>query len=603
MESIYHDTNDCDSYAGDADTVRGDGFDQRDRFNSDFYSLPGMEIGVGTGMGTGMGMEINTELNSMAQQQSSLAIHGTPIIPFNANHPMSLQSKERATLDTIGNIKRPPLEKRQSNRGLSVNNNQNSTCPLSPMNTVGTYGSLHRRINSTNTFTANSFALIFDANANDNNGSDNDNDQSPVTSRKNGINTSIVPKTVKTVKKKSRYGNNDFDDISPLDDNEDGCMGSRKFRERMNEIDCAIDDDATCSPIQRQEEHDEHKSFNFSQNPIAVDLFGGDKDNVANEAQCEAKDADINAGRMADVDLKTACASTLGKNALQIQTPSPEIHTVNDPEGIYLPISSVFQDESNPNDNRRSFEGWVAYSKPAQSKDGLTDVIAYIQNKNKIKRKHLRYVVISEDFMYVYGSKKSCEENASRDSNAYTDDHSNTNSNINNCSDSNNNVKVLKLSHHMSVEIKDVSRQHGNCIIIRDNRLMEMRGSDIVCSMLPVRLTRAYFKDEGCSQVVESREFDIVRKDMFGQKTAPALLPAPVINVLETDRDRAVLRTKATKKKECITPHPGSMNKKTAEWPRTVCETVPIEQNTAALFMQFALDTAIMHCKITSKNI
>ena len=94
MESIYHDTNDCDSYAGDADTVRGDGFDQRDRFNSDFYSLPGMEIGVGTGMGTGMGMEINTELNSMAQQQSSLAIHGTPIIPFNANRPMSLQSKE-----------------------------------------------------------------------------------------------------------------------------------------------------------------------------------------------------------------------------------------------------------------------------------------------------------------------------------------------------------------------------------------------------------------------------------------------------------------------------------------------------------------------------
>ena len=602
MESIYHDTNDCDSYAGDADTVRGHGFDQRDRFNSDFYSLPGMEMGVGMGMGMG----INAELNSMAQQQSSLAIHGTPAIPFNAN-PMSLQSKERATLNVNGNIKRPPLGKRQSSRGLSVNNNQNPTSPLSPMNTVGTYGSLHRRINSTNTFTANSFALIFDANANDNNGNDNDNDvdndQSPVTSCKNGINTSIVPKTVKTVKKKSRYGNNDFDDISPLDDNEDGRMGSKRFRERMNEIDCAIDDDATCSPIQRQEEHDEHKSFDFSQNPIAVDLFGENKENIENEAQCEAKDADINTGRMADLVTKSICTTTLGRSAIQIQTPSPEIHTVNDPEGIYLPISSVFQDEGNPNDDRRSFEGWVAYSKPAQSKDGLTDVIQYIQNKNKIKRKHLRYVVISGDLMYVYASKKSCEENVSRDSNAYTDDHSNTNSNINNGSNSNNNVKVLKLSHHMSVEVKDVSRQHGNCIIIRDSRLMEMRGSDIVCSMLPVRLTRAYFKDEGCSQVVESREFEQVRGDMFGQKTAPALVPAPVINVLETDRDCAVLRTKATKKKECITPHPNSMKKKAAEWPRTVCETVPIEQNTAALFMQFALDTAIMHCKITSKSI
>jgi len=130
-----------------------------------------------------------------------------------------------------------------------------------------------------------------------------------------------------------------------------------------------------------------------------------------------------------------------------------------------------------------------------------------------------------------------------------------------------------------------------------------MRESDIVCTMLPVRLTRAFFKDEDCSQVVESREFEQVRGDMFGQKTAPASVPAPVINVLETDRDRAVLRTKATKMKECITPHPNSMKKKAAEWPRTVCETVPIEQNTAALFMQFALDAAIMHCKITSKSI
>lgn len=600
MESIYHDTNDCDSYAGDADTVRGHGFDHRDRFNSDFYSLPGMEM-------LGIGMGINAELNSMAQQQSSLAIQGAPVIPFNAN-PISLQNIERATLaepprignanvnvNVNGKMKRPPLGKGQSSRGLSVNNNHDPTSPISPMNTVGTYGSLHRRINSTCTFTANSLALIFD----DNNGNDNDvdNDQSPVTSSKNGIHTSIAPKTVKTVKKKSRYGNNDFDDISPLDDNEDGRTGSRRFRERMNEIDCAIDDDATCSPIQRQEEHDEHKSFDFSQNPIAVDLFGENKENVDNEGQCEAKDADKNTGRMANLDLKTTCTSTLGRNAIQIQTPSPEIHAVNDPEGIYLPISSVFQDECNPNDGRRSFEGWVAYSKPAQSKDGLTDVIEYIQNKNKIKRKHLRYVVISGDLMYVYASKKSCEENISRDSNTYTDDHSNTNSN------STKNVKVLKLSHHMSVEVKDVSRQHGNCIIIRDSRLMEMRESDIVCSMLPVRLTRAFFKDEGCSQVVESREFEQVRGDMFGQKTAPSSVPAPVINVMETDRDCAVLRTKTTKMKECITPHPNSMKKKAAEWPRTVCETVPIEQNTAALFMQFALDTAIMHCKITSKSI
>ena len=283
-----------DSYAGDADTVRN--VDIRRRFNSDSYSLPG-----------------NTELNYVSVPESNTIQANRTPSPVRTSNITNGSSKNN--LNTVSS--RPPIENRQSSTSVRL------TSPISPMNTIGTQGTMHRRVNSTCTFTANSLALIFDLNE---------------TSPKKRTTIPVVPKTVKTIKKKSRDGNDRFDDISPLDDNEDSRMRSRSFRERMNKIDCAIDDDATCSPIQRQEQ----KSFDFSQNPTAVDLFG--KENIEPMT-------------VACTD-RRVLSPTLGRNS--IQKSLPDVHVVQDPAGVYLPVTTFFKEEKCSKHSECSFEGWVS---------------------------------------------------------------------------------------------------------------------------------------------------------------------------------------------------------------------------------------------------
>ena len=147
----------------------------------------------------------------------------------------------------------------------------------------------------------------------------------------------------------------------------------------------------------------------------------------------------------------------------------------------------------------------------------------------------------------------------------------------------NKGVKVLKLKNHMSIEIRSISRQHGQCIVVRDSQLAAIRestvdGSDIVCTMLPVRLSPKFFQDDSYSQVVDSAKFEKIRNTLFAFK--PPSQPK---------EHRPILKDLNSK-----TPYPcTSKNSKPVsnEWPTSMMHgTVPIEQNTAALHMQFALD-------------
>ena len=211
------------------------------------------------------------------------------------------------------------------------------------------------------------------------------------------------------------------------------------------------------------------------------------------------------------------------------------------------------------------FEQKVAYSRATKTEGEFLDGL---KNKNKIKRKHLRYIVIEKNFMYVYSSRKQLGD-GEEDSNSSAS------------AGQEKGVKKLILSKHMTVEVKDVSRLHGQCIILRDARLKGVRQSDVVCTILPVKLTPEFFEDESFSQLIESKSFDAIRHNLFTR---------PAQNTKTCGPPQGILQDITFSAK---TPHPDSRKKEQKnEWPITASEFVSIEQNVSSLHLQFALDGA-----------
>jgi hypothetical protein len=193
---------------------------------------------------------------------------------------------------------------------------------ISPMNTVGTNGTLHRRVMST--ITSHSLAKIFDTH-----------DGKRYLSPEQKTASAIIPKTVQTVKK-NRYGKeNDAccDDISPLDDDEIR-VG---FRNRMQDVDVAVDDDSICSPIRGSST----TSFDFLQKQTSMNLFGNE--NVENED---------------DFALNNSSPLTLGRQ--EILRRCEEIPLPEEPEGTYLPCGNEFQREIQIDPTLPVFQGWVS---------------------------------------------------------------------------------------------------------------------------------------------------------------------------------------------------------------------------------------------------
>jgi len=193
--------------------------------------------------------------------------------------------------------------------------------------------------------------------------------------------------------------------------------------------------------------------------------------------------------------------------------------------------------------------------------------LSSIHNKSKIKRDRLRYIILNNSRLYVYESKGK-------------------------------DAKILKLSKDMSVEVQNVSRQHGQCIILKDVRhegaiIEGERDSDIVCTILPVRLTPEFFQDESYSQIVQSAQFKKIRDGLFAIESAP----------IANDSSRPIL--KEVQLSASKTPHPNNSKipkQRQCEWPTTFCETVPIEQHSAVLHIQFALDAALKCSKQSSRS-
>ena len=205
----------------------------------------------------------------------------------------------------------------------------------------------------------------------------------------------------------------------------------------------------------------------------------------------------------------------------------------------------------------------VAYSKGPKAKDEFLDGL---RHKNKIKRKHLRYIVIHEDFMHVFSSKKAQQDS---DNESFY-------------SDTKQFAKKLKLSKHIMVEVQDVSKHHGHCIILKDKRLKGVRNSDIVCTLLPVRLDPSFFVDDNYSQLVESKVFEIQRSSLF----------ATIPEVGNSNERPFILKEQQIASSKTPYPDHKAQIPRQNEWPITALETVPFEQHTAALHLQFALDAA-----------
>ena len=195
---------------------------------------------------------------------------------------------------------------------------------ISPMNTIATNGTLHRRMKST--LTIDSLAQIF-----------RDDEQSFLSPVQSKI-SKVIPKTVKTVKK-NRYDKNEGDGISPLDD--DGEDSKTGFQNRLQDVDVAVEDDSVCSPVYGTSK----TSFDFSQKLTSVDLFGKENIEVGqfglarNEPQSISREVGA---------VKENYLSVLQK----------------EPEGTYLPISNVFQNEIYKDKNGYSdvvLQGWVSW--------------------------------------------------------------------------------------------------------------------------------------------------------------------------------------------------------------------------------------------------
>jgi hypothetical protein len=289
MDCRYeYSTSDTDSYAADTDTILSAN-------NTDTDTLGPIELE-------------NMSLSDTAYK------HVPSSLQDPAHNSSQLIMNEKLAPNPLRNHQRPPLP----SSGYRVKDDECSA--ISPMNTVGTNATLHRRMRST--FSAASLAQIFDTSG--------QTCLSPEQKKKSGV----IPKTVKTVKK-NRSGKNDCDGISPLEDDEIQ-VG---FRNRMQDVDVAIDDDSVCSPI-----HGISKtSFDFSQKMTAMELFG--KENVEVEQNVATNDkSQLTLGRKEVLERSDPC--TVSK----------------EPEGTYLPISNIFQKEISNGHDVDAFQGWVRCS-------------------------------------------------------------------------------------------------------------------------------------------------------------------------------------------------------------------------------------------------
>lgn len=199
----------------------------------------------------------------------------------------------------------------------------------------------------------------------------------------------------------------------------------------------------------------------------------------------------------------------------------------------------------------------MAFSKGSRLIDSLKE------DEENISRKDLRYIVIERTFLYVYTSKKARKNDLDS---SMIEDGNNANS-----------VKILNLSKDMKVEMNFVSKRHGHCISIID-----CNTSRPACTLLPVRLSSDFFRDEECSQVVGTKKFKNIRTQLFGTD----------INVgRKVDLLKDVSNHDNVAENES-SPKPPTNAVSEALWPSTMPQIAPEEQNTTSLCLRFALDAA-----------
>ena len=239
----------------------------------------------------------------------------------------------------------------------------------------------------------------------------------------------------------------------------------------------------------------------------------------------------------------------------------------------------------------------MAFSKGSRLTDALKE------DEENINRKDLRYIVIENNLLHIYTSKRSMKDDDINESRA--DNNSNA-------------VKVLKLSKEKKVEMNFISKRHGHSVIVTD-----MKTSRTVCTLLPVRLTSEYFRDEECSQVVGSKKFKKIRAQLFGTNAATvADQNAGMSRISDsTDPNKSPSGrpnqtsykspNKSPNRMRCLQDisndndidsslspvqlqHRNSINSNScSSWPLTMPQIAPEEQNTTALCLQFAIDAAM----------
>ncbi|GFH50378.1 predicted protein [Chaetoceros tenuissimus] len=429
---------------------------------------------------------------------------------------------------------------------LNTADNQ-TVCTMNTFHTVNTTGTYHRRTDSSCTFTANSLAMIFHGEQNTNASREREVATTPVKSPT----ANIIPKTVKTVSKR-RNGNEIQDEISPLD-NEEGATKSRNYRELLEKYGDNVSEESDYDSSAEKPWNRELKVdlFQNADTPSSIiDSVDGENDDPHS---ITASDVDSSSHCLSPIDLNKSIPRTKPSSAgMEVALPQS-----CQEDGVYFPQSKVFSEELQQTDEKPiTFEGWVAYSR----EEG--ELQQFVQKKNRIKRNHLRYVILKENKLYIRSSRKA---NGDRDSQSLL-----------------SNDKVLKLSTKMNVENEYISKRHGQCITIREPRLISEKGkaSDLVCTILPVQLDRSFFKDEECSQLISTDDYKKVRDSIFGKKNG-------------CRKDTIATTTKAYHDK---TPYPTRDNSLSFVWPMNIFDTtVPFEQNTTALHIFFALDIAIRH--------
>ena len=226
-----------------------------------------------------------------------------------------------------------------------------------------------------------------------------------------------------------------------------------------------------------------------------------------------------------------------------------------------------------------------------------------------ISRKDLRYVVIKDNSLHVYTSKKNKNDvdsslldadlSMSISMNMSMDDSNNNNGSSSNHTTTNTSTstkhgsyKVLNLSRNMKVETKFISKRHGHCVCVIDKKT-----SKVVCTLLPVRLNPSFFRDDEYSQVIGSKKFKKIRDNLIG-----------VIDSRSSSSSSSYTRKSITKASDhdnegnyddslIYTSFESQIhdrgNKGNSEWPMSMPQIAPEAQNTSVICLQFALDNAI----------